>query len=85
MLSSSHPHSVSSDIKEKIKILSQWHQSGRKANHAGCLLIGYEAYRTLVGYHNSKKRINTFPAEQLDQVKANVKEYLLNPGTLLGR
>lgn len=70
-----------SDINEKIRILSVWHRNCADFNRsAGCLLIGYEAYRTLVSYHLSKKSKDTFPAEQLEKVRENVKEYMLDPG-----
>lgn len=68
--------SFSSDIKQKIQILVQWHQSGQ----AGCLLIGYEVFRTLIDYSNSKRTIQNCSLEELEQIKANIKEYLLNPG-----
>lgn len=74
--------SVYRDIKEKIKILLEWHQCGKKNKLAGCMLIGYEAYRTLVTYHNSKKSLQTFPQDELDRVEKSVKEYLLNPGKI---
>lgn len=58
----------------------EWHQCGKKLSNAGCMLIGYEAYRTLVTYHNLKKSMQTFPQEELKRVEKSVKEYLLNPG-----
>lgn len=45
----------------------------------GCLLIGYEAFRSLVFYHSYRKRSN-MDSSQLDQIRRSVMKYLLNPG-----
>lgn len=74
---------IFSDVKAKLHTLREWHNSGKKPNnHAGCLLIGYEAYRTLVTYHVSKTSIKLYESHFLDGVKKKVKEYLLDPGNL---
>ncbi|KAM7351107.1 uncharacterized protein ACRADG_004087 isoform 2-T2 [Cochliomyia hominivorax] len=67
----------SSDINEKLSIIKEWSSS----NHAraGCLLIGYEAFRTLVFYHSYKNRGNINP-ERLEEIRLLVNKYLLTPG-----
>lgn len=47
---------------------------------AGCLLLGYEAFRSLVGYHNSKKSAQTYQQKDLDKIKISVSKCLLDPG-----
>ncbi|XP_065355571.1 transcriptional regulator ATRX-like isoform X2 [Calliphora vicina] len=69
--------SDTSDINEKLSIIKEWSLS----NHAraGCLLIGYEAFRTLVFYHSYKNRGNVNP-ERLEEIRLLVNKYLLTPG-----
>uniref|UniRef100_A0A1I8PAA2 Transcriptional regulator ATRX n=1 Tax=Stomoxys calcitrans TaxID=35570 RepID=A0A1I8PAA2_STOCA len=66
-----------SDIYEKLSILKEWSQSNQA--RAGCLLIGYEAFRTLVFYHSYKNRGNV-SAHRLEEIRKNVNTYLLQPG-----
>ncbi|XP_075150194.1 uncharacterized protein LOC142224305 isoform X2 [Haematobia irritans] len=66
-----------SDITEKLSILKEWSQSNH--TRAGCLLIGYEAFRTLVFYHSYKNRGN-ISAHRLEEIRKNVNTYLLQPG-----
>lgn len=69
-------------ITGKLKVLKNWHDSGKETNSASCLLIGYEAYRALVTFYNtdSNKKIHT--AKFLAEVKGQVEEYLLDPGNV---
>ncbi|XP_023301758.2 transcriptional regulator ATRX-like isoform X2 [Lucilia cuprina] len=69
--------SDTSDINEKLSIIKEWSLS----NHAraGCLLIGYEAFRTLVFYHSYKNRGN-INSERLEEIRLLVNRYLLTPG-----
>lgn len=72
---------TNSDINEKLKVLKSWQNSGRSGYaKAGCLLIGYEAFRTLVFYHLTKKRKLTMAKDQLEAIKRKVEETLLKPG-----
>lgn len=72
---------LNSDINDKLKILKDWHNSGKHGyQKAGCLLIGYEAFRTLVFYHLQKKRIMQVPQTRLDSIKKRIEETLLKPG-----
>ncbi|XP_005181582.2 transcriptional regulator ATRX isoform X1 [Musca domestica] len=66
-----------SDINEKLGILHEWSQANH--NRAGCLLIGYEAFRTLVFYHSYKNRGN-ISAHRLEEIRQKVNNYLLQPG-----
>lgn len=68
-----------SDIYEKLSILKEWSHSNH--TRAGCLLIGYEAFRTLVFYHSYKNRSNV-GAHRLEEIRKNVNTYLLQPGKL---
>uniref|UniRef100_A0A1A9V9H3 Transcriptional regulator ATRX n=1 Tax=Glossina austeni TaxID=7395 RepID=A0A1A9V9H3_GLOAU len=69
--------SDTSDINEKLNILREWSLSN--STRAGCLLIGYEAFRTLVFYHSYKKR-GTINPMRLEEIRKNVNSYLLDPG-----
>ncbi|XP_014089713.3 transcriptional regulator ATRX [Bactrocera oleae] len=65
-----------SDINDKIQILKDWSQA--TPNAAGILLIGYEAFRTLVFYHSYKNR--SIAQSRLESIRNDVDKYLLSPG-----
>ncbi|XP_033236837.1 transcriptional regulator ATRX-like isoform X1 [Drosophila pseudoobscura] len=67
----------SSDIAEKLRVLEEWSLSS--TNKAGCLLVGYEAFRSLVFYHSYKYRGNV-TSSKLENVRGKVQKYLLEPG-----
>ncbi|XP_033248524.1 transcriptional regulator ATRX homolog isoform X1 [Drosophila miranda] len=67
----------SSDIAEKLRVLEEWSLSS--TNKAGCLLVGYEAFRSLVFYHSYKYRGNV-TSSKLENVREKVQKYLLEPG-----
>ncbi|XP_030557418.1 transcriptional regulator ATRX-like [Drosophila novamexicana] len=67
----------SSDILDKLRVLEEWSVSS--VNRAGCLLVGYEAFRTLVFYHSYKNRGNLSSAK-LENIREKVNKYLLQPG-----
>lgn len=70
-----------SDINAKLKVLKEWSLSGKgERKQAGCLLIGYEAFRMLVFYHQSKKSKQNFAQTELTQLEESVSKYLLRPG-----
>ncbi|XP_070134901.1 transcriptional regulator ATRX homolog isoform X3 [Drosophila bipectinata] len=67
----------SCDVVDKLRILEEWSLSTHEK--AGCLLLGYEAFRTLVFYHSYKyKGCSTY--SKLESIRDAVKKYLLNPG-----
>lgn len=68
---------ISSDINEKLSIIKEWSLSNH--TRTGCLLIGYEAFRTLVFYHSYKNRANV-SSERLEEIRLLVNKYLLTPG-----
>ncbi|XP_053957323.1 transcriptional regulator ATRX-like isoform X1 [Anastrepha ludens] len=68
-----------SDINDKIQILKDW--SSSTPNAAGILLIGYEAFRTLVFYHSYKNR--SIAPSRLESIRNDVDKYLLSPGAHL--
>uniref|UniRef100_W8AIW8 Helicase ARIP4 n=1 Tax=Ceratitis capitata TaxID=7213 RepID=W8AIW8_CERCA len=65
-----------SDINDKIQILKDWSMASPSA--AGILLIGYEAFRTLVFYHSYKNR--SIAQSRLENIRNDVDKYLLSPG-----
>ncbi|XP_017857412.1 PREDICTED: transcriptional regulator ATRX homolog isoform X1 [Drosophila arizonae] len=67
----------SSDISDKLRVLEEWSLSSAK--RAGCLLVGYEAFRTLVFYHKYKNRGN-LSSTKLESIREKVNKYLLQPG-----
>ncbi|KAM8714868.1 hypothetical protein ACLKA7_001991 [Drosophila subpalustris] len=67
----------SSDISDKLRVLEEWSLSS--TNRAGCLLVGYEAFRTLVFYHSYKNRGN-LSSSKLESIRDLVNKYLLEPG-----
>ncbi|XP_034473982.1 transcriptional regulator ATRX homolog [Drosophila innubila] len=67
----------SSDISDKLRVLEEWSLSS--TNRAGCLLVGYEAFRTLVFYHSYKNRGN-LSSSKLENIRDSVNKYLLEPG-----
>ncbi|XP_068158422.1 uncharacterized protein [Drosophila tropicalis] len=68
---------IERDISEKLRLLEEWSLSTSKK--AGCLLVGYEAFRTLVFYHSYKNRGN-LTSGNLEIIRDKVKKYLLEPG-----
>ncbi|KAL5279658.1 ATRX.2 family protein [Megaselia abdita] len=70
-----------SDINEKLRILEEWSNSATNPYNkkVGCLLIGYEAFRTLVFYANYKKRGNINP-NAIEVINTKVQKLLINPG-----
>lgn len=66
-----------SDIVDKLSILEEWSLSTHE--RAGCLLVGYEAFRTLVFYHSYKYR-GSSAYSKLESIREAVNKYLLNPG-----
>lgn len=70
-----------SDINAKFRVLKEWSLSGKgERKQAGCLLMGYEAFRMLVFYHQSKKSKQIYSQKELTQMEDNVTKYLLRPG-----
>lgn len=70
-----------SDINSKLSTLNEWSQCGTNGNkQAGCLLLGYEAFRVLVFYHNSKKSQSIHSSDKLEKVRTKIHKYLLDPG-----
>lgn len=69
-------------MNAKLKILKSWSECGKDANNkqAGCLLLGYEAFRSLVFYHNSKKSKQNYTEKELERFQQNIHKYLLDPG-----
>lgn len=68
-------------MNAKLRTLQQWSQCGTKDNkQAGCLLLGYEAFRVLVFYHKSKKSKQMYSEHELDRLGKSIHKYLLDPG-----
>lgn len=44
------------------------------------MLIGYEAFRSLVSYHETKKRVSSLSQAKLENIRKQVEETLLKPG-----
>lgn len=42
--------------------------------------MGYEAFRVLVNYHDSKKGVGKYSVDDRDKIRDSVHKYLLNPG-----
>ncbi|XP_055709277.1 transcriptional regulator ATRX-like isoform X2 [Phlebotomus papatasi] len=69
-----------SDLHGKLKILKEWHKSGEKGyRNAGCLLIGYEAFRVLV-LKQSRKQQSLYTHQETSLIKKQITETLLEPG-----
>lgn len=61
--------------------MRDWSQCGKDGNkQAGCLLLGYEAFRVLVFYHNSKKSQSLYSDNELERMRKSIHKYLLDPG-----
>lgn len=69
-----------SDINAKLKTLKDWSQCGKGNKQAGCLLLGYEAFRVLVFYHQSKKSQQLYTSKELEETRKKIHQYLLDPG-----
>ncbi|KAG4080668.1 hypothetical protein HA402_013198 [Bradysia odoriphaga] len=68
-----------SDINKKLQILREWHSfKADPDGRAGCMLIGYEAFRSLVFYADKSK--TDMSQVELDRIRKMVEEYLLKPG-----
>lgn len=65
----------------KLNTLRSWSQCGKDNNkQAGCLLLGYEAFRVLVFYHTSKKSKQNYSETELEKIRKSIHKYLLDPG-----
>lgn len=62
-------------IEQKIDILAKWSRLNSEHDDAGVLLLGYDAFRTIVFYKTSNKK--TADAEL---IRGKISEYLLKPG-----
>lgn len=70
---------VNRDISKKLQILREWHSfKADPDGRAGCMLIGYEAFRSLV-FYTEKPKLELSQVE-MDRIKKSVDEYLLTPG-----
>ncbi|XP_020799705.1 transcriptional regulator ATRX homolog isoform X4 [Drosophila serrata] len=65
------------DISEKLRVLKEWSLSSKEK--AGCLLLGYEAFRALVFYHSYKYK-GSGTTSKSENIRDKVKKYLLQPG-----
>lgn len=64
-----------------MRLLAEWHNSGSPGySKSGCMLIGYEAFRTLVLYHKNKKKNLSLMQQQLETILKKIEETLLSPG-----
>ncbi|GAB0099384.1 transcriptional regulator ATRX [Sergentomyia squamirostris] len=67
------------EMQAKLEILKDWHKSGQKGyRNAGCLLIGYEAFRVLVLKQTKKLSLST--PQETNLIKQQITETLLDPG-----
>lgn len=72
---------INSNINTKIQTLREWNACGKGKNElAGCFLLGYEAFRVLVNYNDSKKGREKYSTERLEQIRESIHKYLLEPG-----
>lgn len=59
--------------------MREWHSfKADPEGRAGCMLIGYEAFRSLV-FYTEKPKLELSQSE-MDRIKKCVDEYLLKPG-----
>lgn len=59
--------------------MKEWHSfKADPEGRAGCMLIGYEAFRSLVFY--TKRSKSEIPQADAERIKKLVDEYLLKPG-----
>lgn len=73
---------TTSTIQEKMDILKGWSGCGKASTRAGCLLLGYEAFRTLVFYHTQKKALHKhkYSPSDLNVIENCVYDCLLKRG-----
>jgi transcriptional regulator ATRX len=69
-----------SDMNAKLEILREWYDA--TYSRAGCMLIGYEAFRSLVFYDCAKRRnaSSIIPVAKIQSTQELVNRYLLEPG-----
>ncbi|XP_055917591.1 transcriptional regulator ATRX homolog [Eupeodes corollae] len=67
--------SDTADIYDKINVLRKWASVSQKS---GCLIMGYEAFRSLVFYNTSKTKAR--PNMRVEDIRDNIHKYLLKPG-----
>lgn len=71
-------------MEEKIDLLKKWSRfSERNKKYAGCLLIGYEAFRSLVHYPDSKGADRYYSRGELEDIRADVRKHLLEPADIV--
>lgn len=62
-------------MKQKINVLEEWYDLDPNGDNAGCLFLGYEAFRSIVFWKSS----NSARAEAELTMK-KITNYLLKPG-----
>ncbi|XP_063697566.1 transcriptional regulator ATRX-like [Culicoides brevitarsis] len=83
-------------IKEKTKILSEWYSCGivkkdtpsqqdtwlgkTNAGQAGCLLLGYETFRSLVNYNPRRKNARQMDDREAKYIESTIEKCLIEPG-----
>uniref|UniRef100_A0A336KEU9 CSON000136 protein n=1 Tax=Culicoides sonorensis TaxID=179676 RepID=A0A336KEU9_CULSO len=83
-------------IKEKVKILEEWYSCGltkdkgfqkcsswlnkTNCNQAGCLLLGYEAFRSLVNYNPFRKNARIIEEKEAKLIEEKIERFLIDPG-----
>lgn len=67
--------SDTADVYDKINVLRKWASVSQKS---GCLIMGYEAFRSLVFFNTSKTK--TKSNIRVEDIRENIHKYLLKPG-----
>lgn len=71
-------------MEQKFEILQNWSVYGKgNTNEAGCFLIGYEAFRILASYPDSKNGMNKYSAIELEEIRGKIRQYLLDPADVV--
>lgn len=67
-------------IKDKMDVLKDWSRCGKATTKAGCLLLGYEAFRMLVFFHTQKKPMQNYTTNELNVIEKCVYDCVLKRG-----
>lgn len=62
-------------IQQKINVLDEWYNLDPNGSEAGCLLLGYEAFRATVSYKPSNCL-----RSQAHLISTSITKYLSKPG-----
>lgn len=66
-----------SDIERKISHLKNWSECDSQSP-AVCLIMGYDAFRNLVNFHETKSNVKKYTKSSLKKIRDQIQKYLVD-------